>query len=237
MSCETLLPTHIDPKINRLDETGCERLTLVEWALGQLPTLHNPGTIDARYLHAMADEYEAGAFYDFEEDLRSLIQYAQQHYPRLGTVAAVKEVFAALNIEASVIEWYESGKDPYLFDIDLSLTDREITPQLVASLRRLVMFTKNARSHIDELTLSYLNRHRVDIHTGGVGEARYTAPMIDGYAATQSRTVSTHTGAVGELCAVAPAIDGYRTIQSTTPLFHTGAVGEVIYLSKGVYHE
>lgn len=151
MSCKTLLPVHIDPQINRLDEAGCERLTPIEGALSQLPGFHDPRTVDARYLSAMADEYEAGAFYDFEEDLRSLIRYAQQHYPRLGTIAAVKEVFAALDIEATIIEWYESGKAPYLFDIRIRLSNAKdvFGEKEYRALVRLVDFGKNARSHLD----------------------------------------------------------------------------------------
>ena len=203
MACKTLLPTHISTQINQLDLLGCERLQGFKEAADTLPKLYNPSEIDPRYLAAMADEYEAGVFYDFEDDLRSLIGYAQRHYPRLGTVAAVKEVFVALDIEATVIEWHESGKDPYLFDIDLSLTNRAIAPELAASLRRLVLFTKNARSHIDELTLSYLSRHSIELHTGGVGESTSAAEMIDGYTSLYTYTLPCRIGAVGESVALA----------------------------------
>ena len=171
MACKTLLPTHINEQVNELDLLGCERLQGFREAADTLPTLYDPFEIDPRYLAAMVDEYEAGAFYDFEGDMRALIGYAQRHYPKMGTVAAVREVFAALNIEATIVEWYESGKAPYLFDIDISLTDKEITPALVATLRRLVLFTKNARSHIDELIMSYYARYAINIHAGIVLES------------------------------------------------------------------
>ena len=203
MACKTLLPTHINKQINELDLLGCERLQGFREAADTLPTLYDPAEIDPRYLAAMVDEYEAGAFYDFDEDMRALIGYAQRHYPKIGTVAAVKEVFAALDIEATIIEWYESGKAPHLFDIDLSLTDRAITSELAASLRRLVLFTKNARSHIDELTLSYLSRHNIALYTGGVGESTAAAEMIDGYTSLYTYTLPCRTGAVGESVALA----------------------------------
>ena len=198
MACKTLLPTHINAQINELDLLGCERLQGFREAADTLPTLYNPAEIDPRYLATMVDEYEAVAFYDFEEDMRALIGYAQRHYPKMGTVAAVKEVFAALDIEATIVEWYESGKAPYLFDIDLSLTDREITPELAASLRRLVVFTKNARSHLDEFILSYYARQTIDIHSGMVVELESRAEMIDGYTFTHPFLLQFHAGVVVE---------------------------------------
>jgi hypothetical protein len=95
MSCKTILPTNIDEVINALDLLGCERLTDIKEQIKKAENFNNPLKIDEEFLPLMVDEYEAGAFRDFESNLRELVRFAQQNYPKLGTVEAVKKVFEA----------------------------------------------------------------------------------------------------------------------------------------------
>ena len=203
MSCKTILPTNLDEKINALDLVGCERLSSLREAIRKIENFNNPLKIDEDFLNLMVDEYEAWNFKDFEEDLRNLIFFAQKNYPKLGTVEAVKKVFEALEVEAEIKEWFETGKEPFTFDLDLSLTNKEITPELVDKLKKLIEFTKNIRSRLDELILSYKTSTSLSFKLGNMGEVRSEAEMIDGFTNSAVAFVYPAIGAMGEAEAIA----------------------------------
>ena len=203
MSCKTILPTNLDEKINALDLVGCERLSSLREAIRKIENFNNPLKIDEDFLNLMIDGYEAWNFKDFEEDLRNLIFFAQKNYPKLGTVGAVKKVFEALEVEAEIKEWFETGKEPFTFDLDLSLTNKEITPELVDKLKKLIEFTKNVRSRLDELILSYKTSTSLSFKLGNMGEVRSEAEMIDGFTNSSVAFAYPFIGAMGEAEAIA----------------------------------
>jgi len=203
MSCKTILPTNIDKVINALDLVGCEGLSNIKEQIKKIKNFNNALQIDEEFLSLMVDEYQAGMFREFEPDTRKLIYFAQRNYSKLGTLSAIKKVFEALDIEAEIKEWFETGKEPYIFDLDLSLTDKKITPELVDKLKKLIKFTKNIRSRLDELILAYKTSTSLSIKLGNMGESRSEAEMIDGF--TNSTTAFTYPaiGAMGEAEATA----------------------------------
>ena len=203
MSCKTILPTNLDEKINALDLVGCERLSSIREAIRKIENFNNPLKIDEDFLNLMVDEYEAWNFKDFEEDLRNLIFFAQKNYPKLGTVGAVKKVFEVLEVEAEIKEWFETGKEPFTFDLDLSLTNKEITPELADKLKKLIEFTKNIRSRLDELILSYKTSTNLSIKLGNMGETRSEAEMINGFTNSAVAFAYPFIGAMGEAEAIA----------------------------------
>ena len=203
MGCKTILPTNLDEKINALDLIGCERLSDIKEAIKKIENFNNPLKIDEEFLNLMVDEYEAWNFQDFEEDLRNLILFAQKNYPKLGTVEAVKKVFETLEIEAEIKEWFETGKEPFTFDLDLSLTNKKITPELVDKLKKLIEFTKNIRSRLDELILAYKTSASLNIKLGNMGEVRSEAEMIDGFTHSAIAFAYPFVGAMGEAEATA----------------------------------
>ena len=203
MSCKTILPTNLDEKINALDLVGCKRLSSIREAIKKIENFNNPLKIDEDFLNLMVDEYEAWNFKDFEEDLRNLIFFAQKNYPKLGTVGAVKKVFEALEVEAEIKEWFETGKEPFTFDLDLSLTNKEITPEIVDKLKKLIEFTKNIRSRLDELILSYKTSTSLSIKAGNMGESTGSAEMIDGFTNSAVAFAYPLVGAMGETEAIA----------------------------------
>ncbi len=203
MSCKTILPTNLDEKINALDLVGCERLSSIREAIRKIENFNNPLKIDEDFLNLMVDEYKAWNFKDFEEDLRNLIFFAQKNYPKLGTVGVVKKVFEALEVEAEIKEWFETGKEPFTFDLDLSLTNKEITPELGDKLKKLIEFTKNIRSRLDELILSYKTSSNLSIKLGNMGESTGSAEMIDGFTNSAVAFAYPFVGAMGEAEAIA----------------------------------
>jgi P2-related tail formation protein len=203
MSCKTILPTNIDKKLNALDLVGCEGLSNIKDQIKKIENFNNVLQIDEEFLSLMIDEYQAEMFREFEPDTRKLIYFAQRNYPKLGTLSAIKKVFEALDIEAEIKEWFETGKEPYIFDLDLSLTNKEITLELVDKLKKLIEFTKNIRSRLDELILAYKTSTSLSLKVGNIGESRSEAEMIDGFTNSSVAIAYPAIGAMGEAIAVA----------------------------------
>jgi len=230
MSCKSILPTNIDEKINALDVVGCKELAKIQEALGAIEDFHDALKIDERFLDALANNYEANRFKDFEPRARELILYAQKHYPKLGTVAAVKEVLYAFGLDAEVKEWFETGKPPYIFDLDLSVSDRPISKELVEQIMRLVEFTKNIRSKLGELLLSYKVAHIEMMRSGCVGEAG-GCTTAKGYANGAQARGRLRSGAVGEARASTKAV-GLKSQNFYTLLIVCGCAGESIAIAN-----
>ena len=203
MSCKTILPTNIDKVINALDLALCERLSNIKEAIRKIENFNNALKIDEEFLRLIVDEYQAGMFREFEPDTRKLIYFSQRYYPKLGTLSAVKKAFEALEIEAEIKEWFETGKEPFTFDLDLSLTNKKITPELVDKLKKLIEFTKNIRSRLDELILSYKTSTSLSFKLGNMGEVRSEAEMIDGFTNSAIAFAYPFVGAMGEAKAIA----------------------------------
>ncbi len=226
MSCKSILPTNIDEKINALDVIGCEELEKIQEALRAIEDFHDALHIDERFLEILADSYEAKRFKDFEPRARELILYAQKHYPKLGTVAAVKEVLYAFGLDAEVKEWFETGKPPYIFDLDLSVSDRPISKELIEQIMRLVEFTKNVRSKLGELLLSYKVTYTATMRSGGVGEAKGST-LPKGYANAANAKNIARSGGVAEARASTKAVGLKSQNFFALPVF-SGCAGESI---------
>jgi P2-related tail formation protein len=203
MSCKTILPTNLDEIINALDLVGCERLRDIKEQIKKVEDFNNALKIDEEFLSLMVDEYQAGMFREFELEDRKLIYFAQRNYPKLGTLSAIKKVFEALDIEAEIKEWFKTGKEPFTFDLDLSLTNKEITPELIDKLKKLIKFTKNIRSRLDELILSYKTSTSLSLKVGNMGESTGSAEMITGFTNTAIGFTYPYVGTMGEAVAVA----------------------------------
>jgi phage tail P2-like protein len=171
MSSETLLPTNIDPILQALEAAGAEWIGEIAKENKKARYFADPIEIDETFLGLLAESFGAERFRKFEPRDRELIDYARRHYPKLGTVAAVKKVMEAFGLEPDVIEWFDSGKDPYLFDVDLSVSDRPISHELLAEVTALIAFAKNARSKLGEVRLAYMVSAECVTACAGVGEA------------------------------------------------------------------
>jgi len=133
---------------------------------------------------------------------RKLIDGAINSHRMAGTIGALDISLKAFgNIE--VKEWFETGKAPYTFDLDLSLVDTQITASLRAKLETIAKQKKNARSKLDELILSYRTSKEAYAYVGGLGESGSYAQMIDGYTNSSLGTVYSAVGSMGEVSAIA----------------------------------
>jgi len=157
----------------------------------------DPLSCKKEYLPLLA--VEAGVEIDgFAEPIqRQLIANAFKSFAKAGTVGALKDALSAIG-DVRVKE--DSG---FYFDLDLSLANIEITPQLQEQIYSIVDSKKNVRSRLRELILSYIQKQKVAIATGAVGEISATAQAIEGYTATLQGKQIISAGAVGELTAYA----------------------------------
>ena len=148
MSCKTILPKNIDEKLNVLDLVGCERLEEIKQTILKISDFNNPLKIDENFLPLMVDEYEAEFFTDFESNLRELVKFAQNSYPKLGTIQAIKKVFEAIGVEAKLEEWFEYDGEPYHFKIKVdAVKDEESWIKGIQLLNKV----KNVRSVLDSV--------------------------------------------------------------------------------------
>ena len=148
MSCKTILPINIDEKLNTLDLVGCKRLEDINEQIKQIENFNNALKIDEKFLGLMIDEYEAEFFTDFENNLRELVKFAQNSYPKLGTIQAIKKVFEVIGVEAKLEEWFEYNGDPYHFKIKVdAVKDEESWIKGIQLLNKV----KNARSVLDSV--------------------------------------------------------------------------------------
>jgi len=94
-------------------------------------------------------------------------------------------------------------KGGFLFDVDFSLTDREITPSLQQRALEIVERRKNVRSVLDEFLLSYKTKSSLYVRAGAMGESESEAKMIDGFTNSANAFANIRAGAMGEAVAVA----------------------------------
>jgi len=89
------------------------------------------------------------------EEKRNLIKNAIMLHRHKGTPYAIKKVFEALNLEAKLFEWFEYGGEPYRFKVELTSTDRELSPETINKLRQLIDEYKNVRSWLESIDVAY----------------------------------------------------------------------------------
>ena len=201
----TLPPSYL-PKEHALDSL---RGAIFSRHLQEIPTVAlaslNPTTCPSHLLDTLANFYSVD-FYrnDFlEADKRALIFNSIELKKIKGTVGALKKVFDSLDIGVNVEEWFNYGGDPFRFKLDFALKDKEITPQLIDTLTRMVFAYKNVRSVMEEIVLAYVSQQSVFVASGSVGEVSCSTEQLEGYTQNSILNQIIYLGAVGEVSAVA----------------------------------
>ena len=73
-----------------------------------------------------------------------------------GTRFDVEKALGSLGVEGKLKEWFEYGGKPYHFKVEISSSNKRITPELRDKLLQLINEYKNERSWLEEILLSYL---------------------------------------------------------------------------------
>ena len=90
------------------------------------------------------------------EEKRNLVKNAIELHRYKGTKYAIKKVLTALSLDGNITEWFEYGGKPYHFKVEISSSNKRITPELRDKLLQLINEYKNERSWLEEILLSYL---------------------------------------------------------------------------------
>lgn len=200
MATQSLIPSFEAKELHSVDNVADDVFKALNQELKVFETLANPEICDEKYLPFLAYAFKVD-FWDESlsvEDKRALIKQSLALHKYKGTIWAIERVFEALNIKAVISEWFDYDGEPYHFKIDLSLEDKEITPQRANELRKYVNIYKNVRSILDELILSYMQSQKVIVASGGVGEVFINSKMLEGYEETLKGKQKISIGAVGE---------------------------------------
>ena len=168
----------------------------------------DPMTCDARLLPYLAQCWQV-LYWDeswSEAEKGRFVRDAREVHRHIGTPYALTKMFEALDIGATVVEWYEYGGEPYHFNIDFALRNKEITYEMTEKLRKYVDVYKNVRTVLNELTLSYMQSQRQGFASGGVGEVFINSQMLEGYEETLKGMQKISIGAVGETSSYASCL-------------------------------
>jgi P2-related tail formation protein len=111
--------------------------------------------LDEKALDYLALEYRT-QYYDQQlprEQKIELIKGSLQWYMYAGTKKALKDMIRALFLNSVVKEWHEYGGEPYHFKVEVISEGYE--PGDYDKLYEVIDTAKNARSILDEISLSY----------------------------------------------------------------------------------
>ncbi|WP_457641875.1 phage tail protein I [Persephonella sp.] len=148
--------------------------------------------------------------YDLATDItekRNLVKKAIELHRYKGTKYAVEKACKALNIKPIIKEWFEYGGQPYYFKVDLSLNNKQITPELRNKLINFINEYRNERSWLDELILSYIAQAQVNIYSGTMAETTAYSEMITGFEWESKGTAFVYSGTMAEVSATTQFVE------------------------------
>ena len=189
-----LLPPNATKELRAFEETLEQQLVKLQGINLDL----NPLTCKKEILPHLAFLYSLDISSLSIDEQRQYIHNAFEIRKYKGTPYSIKKEFESFNIDASLIEWFDYAGEPYHFKVDIALRDKEITTTLMKHLLKHINKSKNERSVLDELALSYMQSHTVVVASGAVGENNCIAEMLEGYKETLKGLQKLSIGAVGE---------------------------------------
>jgi phage tail P2-like protein len=194
-----LLPPNASTELRAFEETLEQQLVKLQGISLDL----NPLTCKEELLPHLAFLYSLDISSLSVEEQRQYVRNAFEIRRYAGTPYSMKKTFESFNIDASLEEWFDYEGEPYHFKVSLSMRDKEITLSLANKLRGRINETKNIRSVLDELILSYMQSQKVVVASGGVGEVSIHTEMLEGYEETLKGLQKINIGAVGEVVSYA----------------------------------
>lgn len=111
--------------------------------------LWNPDKCPAEFLPWLAYSVAISEWDDTWTDTqkRQAIKDSYFVHQKRGTIGAMRKALANLGANIRVIEWFESGKAPYTFAIQVGIFGND-DPEVIKKILRVVDRTKNERSHL-----------------------------------------------------------------------------------------
>ena len=105
-----------------------------------------------------------GEGWDFAADdaaRRALIKSAIELHRYKGTPWAIRQVLETLALSGQISEWFQYGGQPYHFKINVDLSTHGMDEATFDALVALITEYKNVRSHLEQLSISLVNRSPV----------------------------------------------------------------------------
>jgi len=205
--CTNLLPDLYGEKVKQLEQIGCEQIASLQTGSVPLADIGDALVVDERYLAALTEDLQTYFLSDssLDQQRKAIAESFQVHRIK-GTVGAIERAFASFDMAASIVEWFDSGKPPYYFDVDISVQDRPITAEIVEKIRLYVGLFKNVRSYLDEVILSYQEQQNIPLKVGGTAEMIATAVSVDSFVCTAAYPIPHTIGGTAEMIATARSI-------------------------------
>jgi len=163
-----------------------------------------------------------------EQEKRNLIKRAIELHRYKGTPYAIKEVFQVLNLEAELYEWFDYNGDPYKFKIEITTTDRQITPELIQQLKELIEQYKNVRSWLEDLILTYLNKISCPYQTANMAESFAEALLYFALEHSTSNACYHQTAAIAENCSYTEQLREFTFESKVSSWYQTASIGEIM---------
>ena len=109
----------------------------------------------AEQLHILGEGWQ---FARDDDERRRLLKRAIELHRYKGTRWAIQQVLETLALSGQISEWFEYGGQPYYFKINVDLSTRGIDEATFDALVALITEYKNVRSHLEQLSISLVNR-------------------------------------------------------------------------------
>lgn len=131
-------------------------------------TLWDPDTCPLPLLPYLAWAFSVERWDDqWDEDTkRSVIRGSYMLHRRKGTISALRQAVEPLGYLISVTEWWQNGKTPGTFEMEIATLDTGITPEMYTELERVISDAKPCSRHLTMLTISLETRGQLPVAAG-----------------------------------------------------------------------
>lgn len=133
-----------------------------------LRPIWNPDTCPANLLPYLAwafsvDRWDEG----WDDDTkRGVIRQSYFVHRHKGTIGALRRAIQPLGYLISVTEWWQNGKEPGTFEMEIAALDAGITPQMYPELERIINDTKPCSRHLTRLAISLEVKGDIPVSVG-----------------------------------------------------------------------
>ena len=179
-----LLPESItsDTRIQAAAELVEAELKAVSGAIGNVAIWSRLDELTEPVLSTLAwalhvDDIEGWDLVETDAQKRAILRESLVLHRYKGTIWSIERVLGLLGLSATIREWFEYGGDPYKFMLEVGVSDREITADLLQRLMALVNEYKNVRSWLDEILVHYEVSLSQPLSAGCVGQLEAMAEM------------------------------------------------------------
>ncbi len=195
----------VDENIKALIEAVEPELETIQAQIPNVLIYSRIDTLSEEVIDLLAWQFhiEGYELAETEEEKRALVKKAIELHRYKGTRWAIKKVLELLNMQGVIKEWFEYGGEPYRFKVDVGISNKELTPELIDKLINLINEYKNERSLLEELIATYLARGRCFTYSGTMAESWGATEMIDKFEWQAQGRCFTYFGTTAELYATA----------------------------------